>query len=133
MLLRHPRPKVTLSLTPLIDVVFILLVFFMLASQFAEWRKISLVPAVASGASQQNGESHTLHILNSGEAMLNGSKAQEIGSLVHVLVSKAGRPPVYVSTDTDVTMQALVDVVEQLTAEGFNDLHMLSEAESNPR
>jgi len=31
-----------ISLTPLIDVVFILLVFFMLASSFMEWRLIDL-------------------------------------------------------------------------------------------
>lgn len=39
MLLHTPPPrKVAISLTPLIDVVFILLVFFMLASSFLNWR-----------------------------------------------------------------------------------------------
>lgn len=38
-----PTPRRTLiSLTPLIDVVFILLVFFMLASSFLDWRSIEL-------------------------------------------------------------------------------------------
>lgn len=37
-----PRPKNLISLTPLIDVVFILLVFFMLASSFADWRGLDL-------------------------------------------------------------------------------------------
>ncbi|MFP4132454.1 MAG: ExbD/TolR family protein [Thiohalospira sp.] len=36
-----PRRRL-ISLTPLIDVVFILLVFFMLASSFMEWRLIDL-------------------------------------------------------------------------------------------
>ena len=36
MLLRRPQPKLVLSLTPLIDVVFILLIFFMLVSQFSD-------------------------------------------------------------------------------------------------
>ena len=36
-----------ISLTPLIDVVFILLVFFMLASSFLDWRSIDLT--VSSG------------------------------------------------------------------------------------
>ncbi len=36
------RQRSLISLTPLIDVVFILLVFFMLASSFVEWKFIEL-------------------------------------------------------------------------------------------
>ena len=36
------RRRSPISLTPLIDVVFILLVFFMLASSFLDWRSITL-------------------------------------------------------------------------------------------
>lgn len=46
------RRKHNISLTPLIDVVFILLVFFMLATSFVDWREIGLAtgatPAAAS-------------------------------------------------------------------------------------
>ena len=50
---RRRRPLI--SLTPLIDVVFILLVFFLLASSFLDWRAIDLsAPAeAAAGASVQ--------------------------------------------------------------------------------
>ncbi|NNC22589.1 biopolymer transporter ExbD [Salinisphaera sp. USBA-960] len=36
------RRRHAISLTPLIDVVFILLVFFMLATSFAHWRTVSV-------------------------------------------------------------------------------------------
>ncbi|MEM7171619.1 MAG: biopolymer transporter ExbD [Pseudomonadota bacterium] len=39
---RPPRRRARISLTPLIDVVFILLVFFMLASNFTQWRQIEI-------------------------------------------------------------------------------------------
>ncbi|TVS00545.1 MAG: biopolymer transporter ExbD [Rhodospirillales bacterium] len=43
----RPGRRRLISLTPLVDVVFILLVFFMLASSFIDWRAIDLtVPAV---------------------------------------------------------------------------------------
>ena len=43
------RRRPLISLTPLIDVVFILLVFFMLASSFLDWRSIDLnAPAQAA-------------------------------------------------------------------------------------
>jgi len=53
---QQARRKTIISLTPLIDVVFILLVFFMLASSFMDWRTLSLdtraarAPAAASEA-----------------------------------------------------------------------------------
>lgn len=42
-----PRRKHSISLTPLIDVVFILLVFFMLASSLMDWRSIELATGSA--------------------------------------------------------------------------------------
>lgn len=42
-----PRRKHGISLTPLIDVVFILLVFFMLASSLTDWRSIELATGAA--------------------------------------------------------------------------------------
>ena len=41
------RARIAPSLTPLIDVVFILLVFFMLASSFADERRVELQSASA--------------------------------------------------------------------------------------
>ncbi len=41
-------PRRRLSLTPLIDVVFLLLVFFMLSSSFIHWRRVDLQAGVES-------------------------------------------------------------------------------------
>jgi biopolymer transport protein ExbD len=43
------RRRLAIALTPLIDVVFILLVFFMLASSFLDLRSVRLVGAAADG------------------------------------------------------------------------------------
>jgi biopolymer transport protein ExbD len=42
------RRRQVISLTPLIDVVFILLLFFMLSSSFMQWRQIDLSAAQAA-------------------------------------------------------------------------------------
>lgn len=49
------RRRVAVSLTPLIDVVFILLVFFMLASSFEPRRSIELSATGAAGGGGMNG------------------------------------------------------------------------------
>lgn len=57
-----PRPKKQLiSLTPLIDVVFILLVFFMLTSQLHRWYMFDAAHQTTPTSNQTNSQS--LHIL----------------------------------------------------------------------
>ena len=47
-----PPTGVMITLTPLIDVVFILLIFFMLASSFIDWRALDLRLAGGSDTTQ---------------------------------------------------------------------------------
>ena len=56
MLLSHvPKRKNLISLTPLIDVVFILLLFFMISSHFNQYRSVELnTVAAGTSAAQQN-------------------------------------------------------------------------------
>lgn len=54
MLLQIPqRRRRAISLTPLIDVVFILLVFFMLASSFTDWRHYDIGTGSDAGDSAE--------------------------------------------------------------------------------
>jgi len=46
--LNQTRRKTSISLTPLIDIVFILLLFFMLTSSFVPWRTVDTPLAVPS-------------------------------------------------------------------------------------
>lgn len=50
MQLSRPRRRRVINLTPLIDVVFLLLVFFMLASTFLKFGTVKLETAGAGGA-----------------------------------------------------------------------------------
>src|SRR3546814_3113150 len=53
---RGPRRRVRISLTPLIDVVFILLIFFMLATSFVDDRAIEVgAPAAKLGGASLEG------------------------------------------------------------------------------
>ncbi len=56
--LSAPRRRKVISLTPLIDVVFILLLFFMLSSSFIHWRQLNL----ASSGSESEQELEVRHL-----------------------------------------------------------------------
>ena len=68
---RHRSPSI--SLTPLIDVVFILLVFFMLATRFGEWKDLP-VNVLSSEASEQSNDKQwlTLTVTADGQVEMEG-------------------------------------------------------------
>ena len=52
---RAERRRASIGLTPLIDVVFILLIFFMLASSFLDWRSIQVSAGTTGAAAARPG------------------------------------------------------------------------------
>lgn len=75
MRIELPRSrKRFISLTPLINVVFILLVFFMLASNYLQWRSIELnAPAVQAAGSPLEG-AILVRLRTDGSIDLNGER-----------------------------------------------------------
>ncbi|NBR33834.1 MAG: biopolymer transporter ExbD [Rhodobacteraceae bacterium] len=68
---RRRRP----SLTPMIDVVFLLLVFFMLAARFGMDTTLSLA-MVPTGVSTYNGAPRLIEVAPNGALFLNGTALQ---------------------------------------------------------
>jgi biopolymer transport protein ExbD len=72
--LSQPKRKNAISLTPLIDVVFILLLFFMLTSTFVPWRLVDTPLSVAADQQKPLEEKANLILT------LNGAKTVSIAN-----------------------------------------------------
>lgn len=112
------------SLTPMIDVVFLLLVFFMLASQFG--RDAALPLSAATGGSSSYTGPPRLVDIGVDELKLNGVVLSE-----EMLGIKLGE---LVENDTDIvilrgsetaTLQRMIDVAQALRAAGFTNLSIV--------
>ncbi|RKT44840.1 ExbD/TolR family protein [Thiocapsa rosea] len=122
-----PAPRRRLiGLTPLIDVVFILLVFFMLASSLINWQAIEMgAPASASAGTPVVGswlvrvqpESLDLNAETIAAAELAGRVAARIGEdpAQRILIQPA----------PGVSLQRLVDVLDLLRDAGATHLTLL--------
>jgi biopolymer transport protein ExbD len=106
----------SVSLTSLIDVVFLLLLFFMLSSTFTRNAEVTLTAAAGGGSSSAT----PLFLRVSADGLtLNGvpaeieGLAQDIRALSGV-TGPDGAPPVLVSLTPDVRAQRLVDVLARL-------------------
>lgn len=117
------RPRRRPSLTPMIDVVFLLLVFFMLASRFGheELRELSL----GGGAGAQWAGPPRLVDVAPGGARLNGV-ATDPAALGAALAPLMGSPadPVVVRA-REGAVQDLVAVLDALAAAGIGNLILL--------
>lgn len=111
---RHP------SLTPMIDVVFLLLVFFMLAARFGNDRALPL-PLAGSGAGYQ-GPPRLVEILP--EAVLLNGRAIGLDALPGALAALMATPgdAIVLQGRDGADLQRVIDVARRLTAAGLPSL-----------
>ena len=130
MHIQRPSPRKRLvSLTPLIDVVFILLLFFMLASSFIEWRAIVLnVPAGGSAGSQDR-ESLVIGVNRDGKLRLNGEAVtwEGLKTRIRPVLARDAAQPFVVQPEADVPLQGIVTVLDRLAAVGGRNISLRRE------
>lgn len=115
-----------ISLTPLIDVVFILLVFFMLASSFLDWRSINLT--VSSGVGAATSDQRTILIsLKSDGSIVVGSRPVSKQALRPVMTAKLAEDReqrVVIRSDTGVPLQRAVNTLDLLRTIGATNVSL---------
>ncbi len=123
---RHRRRPI-IGLTPLIDVVFILLIFFMLASSFLDWRAIPLeVPRTAFGPNAEV-RGVLVRIKRNGTVDLNGLAVDErtLRFRLRDLVRTSPNVRVLVQPQSGVPLQNVVRVLDQLSATGTRHVSLV--------
>ncbi|WP_289040990.1 biopolymer transporter ExbD [uncultured Aliiroseovarius sp.] len=118
------RPRRRPSLTPMIDVVFLLLVFFMLTAQFSRDTTLPLRTG-GGGAGQYDGPPRLLRIGGDG-LWLNGRPIALADSVV--ALEGLMRDPgdlIVLRGGPDADVQRVVEVMQHLGAAGFTGLTLV--------
>ena len=68
----QPAPRQDVNMVPLINIVFLLLVFFMIAGQIERTNAAAIEPLLSSSTAEQDELDHVLVITQSEELFLNG-------------------------------------------------------------
>ncbi|MFA7556058.1 MAG: biopolymer transporter ExbD [Spongiibacteraceae bacterium] len=124
------KPRKRISLTPLIDVVFILLMFFMLTSTFNQWKAIDLVSGAASEtplAINSDSPPQLLILHQDGLLSLKGGPSSKVGALEHVGVETVAPAlaldkTVVVFPEPQANVQTIIATLEQLKAVGVQTI-----------
>jgi biopolymer transport protein ExbD len=121
------RPPLRISLTPLIDVVFILLVFFMLASNFQDWRAIPLQSSGRGAGGEMRG---ALLVEVTAQGPRLAGEALPMPDLIDRLRARRAEDPdaaLLILPRAGVDTGALVGVLDRLEASGLRDLTLVGD------
>ncbi len=128
MQLAHPRsrPSRRISLTPLIDIVFILLLFFILETNFLGLSELALnlPPREESGDAQR--EALQIQVFADGRLWLAG-QALDTAGLSALLSGGAYGPdtPVLLAVDEPVRVQQIVNLVDILKGHALSRVQIV--------
>ncbi len=121
------RELPALNLTPLIDIVFLLLIFFMVTTSFSRETRLLVSLPEASGSAENATESIKVLVDKEGGYAINGRRLvnAEVDSLVRGLELESGGDVsllVVLVADAEVQHQSVVTAMEAIGRAGFASL-----------
>lgn len=120
------RINTELNIAPLIDVVFLLLLFFMLTSSISRESSIALNLPSSATATQSTKTQIEIIIRSDGEIIVNDESAnpQNITDVVKKIAATANESQVTLRSEAGVTVQALVSVMDSVRKAGINNISL---------
>ena len=127
--LRKKNSELSLEVTPLIDIVFLLLIFFVLNSQFEKLTTMELsLPKVNSNQlNELTDENLVIEINSAEELILNGERLNEFSYTFlndFIINNYPNSKKAVISADSDTKYQYLVTVMDVLNNNNFNSVEI---------
>lgn len=133
---RRQRTDVEVNLTPLIDVVFLLLIFFMVSTTFSKDTRISIdLPEASADAAQISTEKIEITISRDGSYSMNGvslvnNKIETIKSAIQKVSKGDSTVPLIVTADAATPHQSVVTAMDAAGQLGFVHLSITTRNKS---
>lgn len=120
-----------IDISPLIDMVFILLIFFMVSTTFQKDMDIDISRPQASSAKRSSTKDVRIFIARDGSTYLNGEPVRGwmIQSRVRDQLKAGSTESVLVVADDSVPTRKLVDVIDDARLAGAKDVAVATEIE----
>lgn len=138
---RKPRETVDINLASLIDVVFILLLFFVVTTTFTRETQLRVdLPEAVSGSPSEDPNTKQLDVAISADGVFSVNNQllpkNDLASLMDALKSESGGDtslPLSISADGKAQHQAVITAMDAAGKLGFSHLRMTTvEAQANP-
>ena len=131
--------EVEVNLTPLIDVVFLLLIFFMVTTTFDRDAKIKINLPTTSNAVTTPAKNDTLEILIDdqgkyfvdGREILNNKPETLFRAMSQILDQRGKNPPLVISADANANYQSVVTAMDIAGRLGLTNFSMATAQSKN--
>ncbi len=121
---RRRKADTNLNIAPLIDIVFLLLIFFVLSSHFISHKGFKVKLPKAAGARTQKNERVTVFIDKEGGIFLNDLKIRmdQLENFIRLEMNRTNSKTVVINADEDVPLGLAVkvmDIAKEANADGL--------------
>jgi len=134
---RASRREATVELTPLIDVVFLLLIFFMVSTSFVQNQALNVELPQANGDAQPSQDLYIeIVVLKNGRYEIEGrdvadASLQGLAKTLQTVVKKKSalstNLPVVISADASATHQSVVIVMDACAQVGLTQISLATQ------
>ena len=135
---RQQQAQVDVNLTPLIDVVFLLLIFFMVSTSFIKETHLTLKLPKAANSEERVVDVEPLEVLvdRNGFYSVDGRALADIDvavveSALRNLSEGDFSRPLTITADADAPYQAVVTLIDTAGAMGFAQIHITTQPDSS--
>lgn len=113
-----------LDIAPLIDIVFLLLVFFMLTSTFLVPEAVELELPESASASRAEVTPIIVSLNDRGQLALNGERIalDDLRMAVETLLEKSADPAITLKSDARAEVRQLLEVMDEIRAAGGSNI-----------
>ena len=130
----RPRKKRSgdIDISPLIDVVFILLIFFMVSTTFVKDAQVDIERPSAQSGTRASTKAMRIHLDRAGQVYVDDTpvKPWMVQSRVRDHLRDAAEGTVLVIADRRVEAEKLIEVVDQCRLAGASDVGVVTDAEA---
>lgn len=130
---RQPVEEVNVNLTPLIDIVFLLLIFFMVSTTFTRERELTVeLPQAVGESSSEAPQYIEIEVSKEGEYAVNQQRLvnRDRDTLIKALKKEANgnfEIPLIITADSNATHQAVMTAMDVSGELGFTKLRLTAQ------
>ena len=133
---KKKSPEINLEITPLVDVIFLLLIIFVLSTQFIDLKTMSIeLPTIDKETMSNLPEKRVkIEISKEGEVLINNTILDNFSIKALNDELRAISPDIKtatISADSDTKYQYLVTIMESLNRNGFKNIQINGVSQAN--
>lgn len=122
---QYRKPKI--DVVPLIDVLMVLIIFFLVTMQFQDLRALNVkLPKIESAGSNIIRNELVISVVKEGETFVNGNKAdkESLSKILKTSASLKQKPTVLVVADENVPLKFVTEIVDLCRLNNLEDFRL---------